>query len=167
MMTTLSVVIGIFCKTYLNFALGLLRITFENMPIILAGLVAGPLYGGAVGFFSDFISYLLSGQAYPPSLIVSLGAILVGVIAGAVPQFIIKKKGATQIILSGALAHIVCSMIIKPIGLYHFYGILVLWRIPIYLIIAPIEISILCLLLSRKSFARTIGYIGGEENELL
>ena len=166
MMTTLSVVIGIFCKTYLNFAFGLLRITFENLPIILTGIVAGPVLGGAVGLFSDLISYLLSAQAYPPNLLVTLGATLIGIISGIVPKFIVKKKGSPQIILSGALAHIVGSMIIKPIGLYQFYGMLVLWRIPMYLIIAPIEITALCLLLKRKNLARTIGYIGGEENEL-
>ena len=166
MLTTLSVVIGIFCKSYLNFAFGLFRITFENMPNILAGLVAGPVYGGAVGLFSDLISYLLSAQAYPLNLLVTLGATLVGVLSGIVSRFIIKKKGSPQIILAGALSHVICSMIIKPIGLYQFYGSLVLWRIPLYLLIAPLEIAVLCLLLKRKNFARTIGYLGGEENEL-
>jgi ECF transporter S component (folate family) len=165
MMTALSVVIGIFCKSYLNFGAGLFRITFENLPIILCGIVSGPVIGGAVGLLSDMISYLLSAQAYPPNLIVTLGATMVGVISGLVPRFIIKRKGMTQTIAAGALAHLVSSMIIKPIGLYQFYGILVLWRIPVYLVIAPIEICIICLLLKRRSFARIIGY-GGDENEL-
>ena len=149
MLTAMSVVIGIFCKTALNFADGLFRITFENMPIILAGIIFGPIVGGAVGVASDMLSYLLSGQVYPPNLIVTLGATLVGVISGLVPRFIKKKKGMPQIIISGSLAHIVGSMIIKPIGLYQFYGILVLWRIPMYLVIAPLEIAALCFLLGR------------------
>ena len=57
-------------------------------------------------------------------------------------------------------------MIIKPIGLYQFYGILVLWRIPVYLVIAPLEICVICLLLRRRSFARIIGYTEGDNNEL-
>ena len=165
MMTALSVVIGIFCKNYLNFAGGLFRITFENLPIILCGIVSGPVIGGAVGMLSDMISYLLSAQAYPPNLIVTLGATVIGVISGLVPM-IIKKKGTPQIILSGALAHLVGSMIIKTAGLYQFYGILVLWRIPLYLVIAPLEIAAICLLLRRRSFARIIGYRGGDSNEL-
>ena len=165
MMTALSVVIGIFCKNYLNFAGGLFRITFENLPIILCGIVSGPVIGGAVGMLSDMISYLLSAQAYPPNLIVTLGATVIGVISGLVPM-IIKKKGTPQIILSGALAHLVGSMIIKTVGLYQFYGVLVLWRIPLYLVIAPLEIAAICLLLRRRSFAGIIGYRGGDSNEL-
>ena len=166
MMTALSVVIGIFCKNYLNFGMGLFRITFENLPIILCGIVSGPVIGGAVGLLSDMISYLLSAQAYPPNLIVTLGATMVGVISGLVPRFVIRKKGMLQIITAGGLAHLVSSMIIKPIGLYQFYGILVLWRIPVYLVIAPLEICVICLLLRRRSFARIIGYTEGDSNEL-
>ena len=39
MMAAMSVVIGILCKNFLNFGGGLFRITFENLPIILAGIV--------------------------------------------------------------------------------------------------------------------------------
>ena len=151
MMTALSVVIGIFCKSYLNFGAGLFRITFENLPIILCGIVSGPVIGGAVGLLSDMISYLLSAQAYPPNLIVTLGATMVGVISGLVPRFIIKKKGIPQTITAGALAHLVSSMIIKPIGLFQFYSWAVLWRVPLYFVIAPLEIVIICLMYKNAS----------------
>ena len=158
MMTALSVVIGIFCKTYLNFGTGLFRITFENLPIIMSGIIYGPIIGGIVGAASDLVSYLFSAQVYPPNLIVTLGATLVGVVSGLISKFIVRKKGIAQIVSSGISAHIVASMIVKPIGLYQFYGMLVLWRIPIYLVIAPIEILVICLLLRRKSFANLVGY---------
>ena len=166
MLVAMSVVIGIFCKTFLNFGLGLFRITFENLPIILSGIMFGPAVGGLVGVSSDFISYLLSGQTYPLNLVVSLGACLVGVSSGMVSKYVIKKRGTLQVVLSGAVAHIIGSMIIKPIGLYQFYGILVLWRIPMYLVIAPLEIAALCFLLGRKNLAKAIGYSGGNEGEL-
>ncbi|MBO5374977.1 MAG: folate family ECF transporter S component [Clostridia bacterium] len=159
MLTAISVVIGIFCKTALNFDGGLFRITFENLPIILSGILFGPVIGGVVGLSSDLISYIFSSQVYPPNLLVTLGAIIVGVSSGIVSRYIIRKKGNVQIIASGTIAHVLGSMIIKPIGLYQFYGILVLWRIPLYLAIAPIEILILCLMLRRKNFALTVGYI--------
>lgn len=162
MMTAISVVIGIFCKNYMNYGFppGLFRVTFENLPIIMSGILYGPIIGGAVGVLTDLISYLLSSQAYPPNLIVTLGAAMSGVVSGLVARFVIRKKGTAQIILSGALAHLVASMTIKTIGLYQFYGILVLWRIPLYLCIAPVEIIIICILLKRKSFARAVGYVG-------
>lgn len=164
MLVAMSVVIGIFCKTYLNFGLGLFRITFENLPIIVSGILYGPIVGAIVGAATDLVSYLLSPQTYPPNLIVTAGAATIGAVAGIVSRLIVKKKGKRQIILSGALAHVTGSMIIKTIGLYQFYGILVLWRIPLYLVIAAVEIFIICLLFDRASFRHAVGYIGGEKS---
>ncbi len=169
MLVAISVIIGIFCKNFLNFGVGafagLFRITFENLPIILAGILYGPVIGGAVGLATDLISYFLSSQVYPPNLIVTFGAIMVGVIAGLVSKYLVRKKGNGQIIVAGMLSHIVGSIIIKPIGLYQFYGVLVILRVPMYLMIAPIEIFLLCMLLKRKSFCRVIGYVGEEKTK--
>lgn len=154
MLVAMSVVIGIFCKSMLNFGGGLFRITFENLPIILSGIFYGPAAGFTVGILSDLISYLLSGQSYPLNVIVTLGAGVVGAVSGAVSAFIVKKRGTPQIILSAALAHLVGSVIIKPIGLFAFYGWAVLWRIPLYAVIAPVEIMIICLLYKNSGFRR-------------
>lgn len=156
MLTAMSVVIGIFCKSALNFGGGLFRITFENLPIILAGVMFGPISGGVVGGVSDIVSYLLSGQAYPPNLIVTLGAVVIGVIAGGVSRFLIKKRCSMQVIAAGVCAHVVGSMIIKSIGLFVFYGWAVLWRIPTYTVITFIEILIICLLYKNKTFCRLL-----------
>lgn len=156
MLVAMSVIIGIFCKSVLNFGGGLFRITFENLPIILSGVIFGPVVGGAVGVASDLVSYLLSGQVYPPNLIVTLGALLAGAISGVVAKCFIKKRGNLQIWVAGGVAHIVGSMVVKPIGLFAFYGWAVLWRIPMYLVIAPFEIVLICLLLKSKYFSRLI-----------
>ena len=156
MTTAMSVVIGIFCKTALNFGGGLFRITFENLPIILSGVVFGPFVGGTVGGLSDLISYLLSGQTYPPNLIVTAGAISVGIVSGIVSRYVVKKRGSLQLAVSGGAAHIVGSMIIKPIGLFQFYSWSVLVRIPLYLVIAPIEILLLILLCRNGGFKKLI-----------
>ena len=153
MLAAMSVVIGIFCKSFLNFGNGLFRITFENLPIIMSGILFGPIIGGIVGVVSDMISYFLTAQGYPPNWIVTVGAFLVGVLSGLISHYVLKKRSSFQIICSAGLAHLVGSMIVKPIGLYQFYGWFVLWRIPLYLIIAPLEIFILCQLFGRKSFS--------------
>ena len=158
MLTAMSVVIGILCKNFLNFGGGLFRVTFENLPIIMGGLLFGPVIGGIIGAASDLLSYIFSAQIYPPNLIVTAGAISVGVVSGIMSRYVVKKKGTLQIIVSGGLAHIVGSMIIKPIGLYQFYSWAVLFRIPLYFLIAPVEIVLICVLFSRKSFCRVVGY---------
>ena len=159
MMIALSVVIGIFCKTVLNFGNGLFRITFENLPIILAGIALGPVAGGVVGLSSDIISYLLSPQTYPLNIVVTIGAAVIGILSGLISKYIIKRKCKMQIIVSSSVSHLVGSMIIKSIGLYSYYGVLVLWRIPLYIAIATVEIILLCLLLQSKAFSKTVGYI--------
>ncbi len=158
MLTAMSVVIGIFCKNFLDFGVppGLFRISFENLPIILSGLIFGPIVGGVVGLATDLISYLLSSQVYPPNLIVSLGATMVGVVSGLVSRVVIKKEGYPRIIISAAAAHLVGSMIIKPIGLFAFYSWAVLWRIPVYIVIASVEIFIICLLYKNKNFRKLL-----------
>ena len=156
MLVAMSVVIGIFCKSVLNFGGGLFRITFENLPIILSGIIFGPVFGGAVGLCSDIISYLLSGQAYPLNVIVTVGAVSVGIVSGIVSRYVIKERGVLQAAVSAGAAHIVGSMIIKPIGLFSYYGIAVLWRIPIYIVIATLEIILICVLMKRGAFLRLI-----------
>ena len=156
MLVAMSVVIGVFCKTLLNFLGGMMRITFENLPIILSGIMFGPVVATVVGVATDLVSYLLSPQIYPPNLVVTLGAATVGFISGFISHFLLKKQGYAQIIISGIAAHAVGSMIIKSIGLFSFYGWAVIWRVPTYIVIAAVEITILCLLYKNATFRRLI-----------
>ena len=149
----LSIVFGKFLAFNLTSSI---RISFENLPIILSGILFGPICGGVIGCASDLISYFLSSQVYPPNLLVTLGATSVGVVSGIVSKYIVKKRGNAQIIISGGLAHIVGSMIIKPIGLFQFYSFAVFWRIPLYFLIAPLEIMLICLMFKNKTFRRLV-----------
>lgn len=156
LLCAMSVVIGIFCKSYLNFGAGLFRITFENLPIIISGIFYGPIVGALLGAATDIISYLLSPQTYPPNLIVTAGAMAIGALSGLSARFLVKKSGYKKIVVSGILAHAVGSMLIKSIGLYQFYGIAVLFRIPTYIFIAALEITLICLLYKNKNFRRIL-----------
>lgn len=156
MLTAVSVVIGIFCKNFLNLGGGLFRITFENMPILLSGILFGPMVGGIVGLATDVISYFLSGQVYPINIVVTAGAVAIGVISGFFSHYVFRKKGIARIIFPSAIAHVIGSMIIKPIGLFAYYGWAVLWRVPMYLVIAPLEIVILCLVYRNSNMRKLI-----------
>lgn len=150
MLTAMSIIIGIFCKNFLNFGGGLFRITFENLPIILSGILFGPIVGGIVGCATDLISYLLSSQIYPPNLIVTLGAALIGVISGVVSRCV--KEGRGRIVASCTLAHLVGSVVVKSAGLFMFYGWAIMWRIPLYAVIATVETILICLLYKNNNF---------------
>ena len=155
MLTAMSVVIGIFCKNFMDFG-GIFRVTFENLPIILSGIVFGPIVGGLVGAVSDMLSYMLSTQSLAISPIITLGAASVGLVSGIISRYVIKKEGNAKIILSAAMSHLVGSIIIKSLGLYLYFGWAVFYRIPIYIGIMSVEIFVICLMYKNKSFRRLI-----------
>ena len=159
MLTALSIVIGIFCKNFLNFGNGLFRITFENFPIILSGIMFGPAVGAGVGIASDVLSYVLSTQSFAISPIVTLGAALIGVTSGVLSHYVIKRDGSLKIAVSAMGAHIVGSMIVKSAGLFVYYGWLVVWRIPLYVLISSLEIILICLMYKNKTFNTLINNV--------
>ena len=154
MLAAISVVIGIFCKNFLNFGNGLFRITFENFPIILAGIAYGPIAGACVGAVSDIVSYVLSTQSFAISPIVTIGAAMVGAVSGIMSHYVIRKEGLLRILLSVISAHAVGSLIIKSIGLFVYYEWLVLWRIPTYIVIGVLEALLICALYKNKYIAK-------------
>lgn len=156
LLAAMSVVIGMFCKSVMNFGDGLFRISFENLPIILSGIFFGPMVGAAVGVVSDLLSYLLSPQIYPINIVVTVGAGVIGLVSGIVSKYIVKKQGYLQIILSASTAHLIGSVIIKSIGLFQFYQWGVLFRIPTYLVIGAVEILIICLMYKKIGFRRLL-----------
>ena len=167
MLAAFSIVIGIFCKTFLNFGMGLFRITFENFPIILSGIMFGPWVGAMVGVASDMLSYMLSTQSFAISPIVTVGAALVGLVSGWMSHYVIKKDGVTRIVFSVISAHVVGSMIVKSIGLFIYYDWLVLWRIPLYTVIATLETIVLVAMYKNKNFYAIISYKNkGDKNDL-
>ena len=156
MLTAMSVVIGIFCKNFLNFGGGLFRITFENLPILLSGIMFGPLVGGIVGAATDVVSYFFSNQIYPINIMVTIGAASIGVVSGFFSTLVFRKKGVMRIIIPSLLAHIIGSMFIKSVGLYSYYGIAVMWRVPLYFIIAPLEIVLMCAMYKNSAVRKMI-----------
>ena len=129
-----------------------IRISLENLTILMAGIFFGPFVGGAVAVTADLVGCLLKGYAINP--IITIGAASIGILSGMISTHLRNKNMTLNIALSIAVSHIIGSMIIKPIGLFQFYQWSVLFRIPLYLIIAPIEIIILCLLYKNSAFRK-------------
>ena len=118
-LAAMSVVIGLLCKDFFTF--GYYRVTFENLPILLAGIVLGPVYGTAVGVVGDVISCFLStNPAVNP--IITVGAASVGLISGLVPRFIIKKRSVLQYALAVYPAHLVGQVLIKSFAKMVYFG---------------------------------------------
>jgi len=89
-----------------------LRVSFEYFPIILAGIIFGPIAGAVVGGLSDFLgSALLSGQGFFPPLIV--GPILAGLLSGLMATYLFKNKLDSwwKYVLLGMSVDLLCNLL--------------------------------------------------------
>ncbi len=138
------------------------RISFENLPVLLAGITLGPLAGAMTGAVADLLGCLLYGYEINP--IVTLGAVLVGAVSGLVANYVLRRPLLPRVILSVAGAHLCGSLFVKTAGLAAYYlktqgmgfWVLFAWRALAYVIIAAAECTVLYLLLRHKGFAALI-----------
>ena len=151
---SLMVAISIVCGKYLAFSVGeFLRFSFENLPIILSGILFGPA-GALVGIVADLVGCVMVGYTINP--IITLGAAVIGITAG-ISWHLLNKLHAPyllRIITSVGLSHVLGSVLIKTFGLAAFYslpiGILMLWRLLNYVIVGGVEGVLVFILMKNK-----------------
>lgn len=149
-LVALSIVLG----KVMSITAGAFRISLENLPVILAGVWMGPLVGMAVGVVADVLGSILVGFTINP--VITVGAALVGFVAGLVFHLPSGAKLDKKLILSIAMAHLIGSVIVKSIGLAVYYGYtlpVLLVRVPLYLVTGFIEFLIIRAIVKRvKTF---------------
>ena len=146
-----------------------IRISFENLPILLAGMSLGPIAGALVGAAADLIGCVLYGYSINP--IITLGAAAVGLVSGFISCYIIKKPLALKITASSVTAHLVGSVLIKSAGLAVWYlstyelgyWEFVAWRLLNYVIIATAECVLLYLLFKNRAFQKQLERMCGKQ----
>ena len=157
MLAAMSVVIGMFCKSFLNFGGGLWRITFENLPIIFGGIGFGPFVGAMIAVAADLCSCLFASQG--PNPLILVGSISVGLVSGIVGRYLCRGRGYLPLLTVELCAHGVGSMVLKTLALHIYYGhepILLLPRFPIYLCIIVSEAYLLSLLFRHRQVQRLL-----------
>lgn len=162
MLSAISIILG----KYLAIPAGeIMRFSLESMPIIFAGMAFGPLAGGLCGLVADLIGCLLRG--YDINLAVSLGAMVIGVISGALP-ILLRAVGIRRLpmtIITVAAAHIIGSMLIKTFGLATYYDmpfhVVLLWRVLNYIIIGALDCAVVHILLNNRGIKLEIKKLGG------
>ena len=171
MLAAISIVLG----KYLAIPGGdVLRFSFENLPIILAGAAFGPAAGALVGAVADLIGCLLVGYTINP--LVTLGAVCIGAVSGI--SYRLFGKSALpfwlKVTLTVALSHLLGSVVIKTFGLAKWYDmpfiILMLWRLLNYVIVGALEGVLVFILMKNKLISGEIasltrGYAGSAKRE--
>ncbi len=106
-----------------------LRVSFECIPIILAGFWLGPISGMLVGAVSDILGTVLSGYgAYFPLL--TVGPMLLGALCGLGGKWAIRHwsddwKGMWRFLLVVIVAECVNSLLYGTWALTLYYSIIV------------------------------------------
>jgi ECF transporter S component (folate family) len=162
--------ISIICGKYLAIRGGdILRFSFENLPIIFAGIAFGPLAGILVGVVSDLVGCVMVGYTINP--LVTVGAAAIGAVSG-ITRLLFNKlgiKGAFNVAVSVAFAHIIGSVVIKTFGLAAFYDLpiwaLMLWRLLNYVIVGAVEAALLIVLLKNKEITKLIAEMNQKKSK--
>ena len=163
MLSAISIISG----KYLGINAGqFMRFSLENMPIILAGMAFGPLWGAIVGVVADLVGCVMMG--WMPIPWVTVGAGVIGALSGGVYLLMKKTRLPSSIITAVSVfaAHFVGSVLIKTIGLSGFYAMpylpLMLWRVLNYAIVGAIDGALVHILLNNKGIKMQIKDIGGK-----
>ena len=153
--------ISIICGKYLAIRGGdILRFSFENLPIILAGYAFGPISGVLVGVVADLIGCVMVGYTVNP--IVTLGGAVIGAASGICGILLknTKLSPSLSVIIAVAVSHLLGSVLVKTFGLAAFYDLplwaLMLWRLLNYIIVGAIECLLIAVLLKNKEITHLI-----------
>lgn len=154
-LAAMSIILG----KYLAFNIGVsIRISFENLPTIIAGIFLGPICGLAVGAVADLVGSLMVGYAINP--IITLGAAAVGFVSGVVSKLFRGKKNLPIIVMCVFSAHIIGSLLIKTFGIWLYYSSPFLptlaWRTLTYLMVGVAECAVIFILSRNKIFTSQI-----------
>ena len=147
----ISIVLGKFLAISIGDAF---RLSFENLTIILTGMMFGPIAGALAGICADLLGCILRGYSIIP--ILTVGAALIGFISGLLYNSFSKVSVLWKVLISTSVSHILGSVIVKTIGLTLYYDMpfcetLVLRSLN-YLIVITAETFVLCVLIKNKGF---------------
>ena len=161
MLSAMSLILGKFLQIPNPFQ-EIIRISFENLPVILAGIAFGPFVGAMTGAVADLLGCLLYG--YPINPLITLGAVTVGLVSGVMAGYVLRRPLALRVCAATVTAHLTGSVLVKSLGLAAWYlgsynmGLfeLILWRLLTYAIVGTAECVILYLLLRHRALANQL-----------
>ncbi len=145
-----------------------MRFSFENLPILLSGILFGPFCGLLSGIVADLVGCVLRG--YEINLILTVGAATIGFAGGLLFRLFNRFNNIFKTIFSVSVSHLIGSVLIKSYGLSFWYGldfcIVISYRTLNYVIVAIAEITVILLLFKNRGFKSQITKLTGEKNEL-
>lgn len=90
-----------------------LSLDLGSVPIIMSGILLGPIFGGIVGFSSDIIGFFINGRGGVFHFGFTLNAVLTGIIPGLI-YLLVKEKNLR-------LFKLALISILYGLATYYFY----------------------------------------------
>ncbi len=153
----LLIAISIVLTRLLTISTPFLRINLGGVPILLAGVLFGPLGGGIVGALADLIGGTLAGYSINP--LITLGTALTGVFMGLCYHYLPLAKPNVRLLSGVVFGNLIGSVIVNSLALHLYYGyawgVLAL-RIPNNIIVGAAEFFVLWYLCKNKALMKVL-----------
>ncbi|HHU48874.1 MAG: folate family ECF transporter S component [Caldicoprobacterales bacterium] len=161
MFVALSIIFTRFLShTFLIAGMPALRLSFGDLPIILSGIVLGPVYGAFSGVLADLIGFPFNPQgSYFPGF--TLSAALSGLLPGLMGIILKRKWTWLSLTIVISITMTITSLILNTLWLNIMGGkaftVLLPPRIVAALVLIPIYVVIIRLFLKHLTWASDIG----------
>lgn len=136
------------------------RLSLSQVPLVLSGIILGPLYGGFCGALSDLVGFPINSQgAYFPGFTIS--AALMGIVPGLVGKLIRDRWNLISLSITIIITTVLTSTILNSLWVYILSGsaaiVLLPPRIVANIIMIPIYIFMVNIFL--KHYKRIEGQL--------
>ena len=151
MLTALSIILS----RYLGFFITpTMKVSFGTLPLIISGMMLGPIMGGLSGVASDLIGVMINAGG-TPHLGFTLGALLTGAVPGLISLYCKNKKIDLkfEVLFIIIFVYLISHTLLTPLWLSQLYGtpykVLLISRMPKVLIDAIINYILLYFVASK------------------
>jgi len=137
-----------------------MRISFAFIPMMICGMLFGPVWGAVSFGIADILGWPLMGLQPIPLILVSR------IVNGFLFGFFLHRENAKlwpHAVVSAVSIQVICGMWLTTLGLSHFLGTpyfpLLVTRIPQFVIFIVLQIAIFPVLLKLRVALHKAGYI--------
>ncbi|MCG8337964.1 MAG: folate family ECF transporter S component [Proteobacteria bacterium] len=122
-LASLLVALSVILTRFLSIQLGqTLRIGFGKLPIMLSGILLGPVWGLLVGVITDLIGFIINpmGGVFLPGITISYA--LIGFLPGVIVHVIFRQKKVWTITLCAVINGLLVDLLLTTLWLTLAFG---------------------------------------------
>ena len=101
------------------------RVGLTTLPLMVSGMILGPVYGFATGVLADILNFFMKGDGGAYHLGFSITNGLYGLIPGMMLYWLNSRKkefSLSSILVTVIICEVVCSIVLNTVFLVQLYG---------------------------------------------